>query len=410
MARADTPTWLPLDEFFTIIGMNPLHANGLDSNLFHNTVCGEQMFQFAWQHSDRIGRDDIARAIREAELEISALAGFNLLPDWTVEERLEYPQPAVPGVWNMGGTNLRGQFMSVELRKGWIISGGVRAKTVIQAGAAIVRTDDNGDGFQENCTVTVPTTVTDANDIRIYYPGKSGEDSWEIRPIKVTLSGGNAIIRFKIWQVVDAEAMDDVLDAQPLDADVAANFETAVDIYRVYNDPGTQVQFMWENGGPYDCCTDDCNACEFSTQAGCLHNRIDDRLGIVVPAPASWSVADQAFTSQDWTECRAPDQVRFWYYSGWQDKSLARPKVELAHEWKTAIAYYAASKFDRPVCGCSNVSQFIDKWRRDAAFSSAEEGGWTMTPELLGNKLGTTMGALYAYRTLHKPGHMIIKG
>lgn len=406
MARAETVTWLPLDEWAQIIGINPLHWNGLDSNLFQNNVCGEIFFQYDWQHSDRIGRETIARAIREAELEMAAEAGFNLMPDWTTEERLPYPQPAIPGVYNMYGTNPKGQLNSLELRKGYVISGGVRAKSAISLGAAVVRSDADGDGYAETCTVTVPTSVTDSNEIHIYYPGKSSADSWEIRPINVTLSGGNAIITFKAWQITAANQMDR-LNASPLDAENAANYETAVDIYRVYNDESTQLQFMWENGGGLDCCGT-CQACQFSTQAGCFHLR-EHRIGLIVPAPASWDSSISQFTTQEWTACRAPDQIRAWYYSGWRGQGLDRPKVTLDPYWKNAIAYFAASKFDRAVCGCSNVSNFIDKWRRDASFSSQEEGGFTVTPEMMANKLGTTMGALYAYKQIHRNGVRVLK-
>ena len=407
MARADTYTWLPLDEWATIMGINPVHWNGLSSPLFDNTVCGEIFFQYSWQHSDRIGRDDIARAIREAELEMAAEAGFNLLPDWTSAERLPYPAPHMPGVYNMYGTNPRGMLCSVEMRKGHIISGGIRAKTLIQAGAVVVRSDADGDGFQETATVTAPITITDTNEVRIYYPSKSADDAWEIRPIKVAISGGNAVITFKIWQLTAANSMDR-LDANPLDADVAGSYETSVDVYRVYNNPATQISFLWENNGPYSDCCGTCAACTLGSQTGCFHNR-DARIGFIVPAPASWDAVNSQFTEQEWTACRAPDQLYVYYYSGWRDWSVTRPYVELSPYWKTAIAYFAASKLDRPVCGCSNISEFISKWRRDSAFSSQEEGAWTMTPEQAGNKLGTTLGALYAYRAIHRNGVRVTK-
>jgi len=345
-------------------------------------------------------------AIQAAEQEIAAEVGYNLLPDWTTEERLPYAQPGIPGVYNMYGTNPRGMMNSVELRKGHVISGGVRAKSLIQAGAAIVTSDSDGDGYAETCTVTVATTVTDVNEIHAYYAGESGADGWEIRPVTVVLSGGNAVITFKRWQVVDG-SITEAINPDPLDAETAANYETTVDVYRVYNDPSTQLQFMWENDGYWETCGT-CAACQFSTQAGCFHLR-EQRLGMIVPAPASWDASSEEFTSQEWSACRAPDQVRVWYYSGFQDLSLSAPKVRMAPYWEYAVAFFAASKLDRPVCGCSNVSQFIDKWRRDAAFTSQEEGGWTVTPELMANKLGTTFGAIYAYKQIHRNGIRIIK-
>ena len=147
MARSDVITWLPLDDFAKIIGLSPLSFNQLHSDtLQQNNVCGDLFYQYAWQHSDRVGRDDIAMAIQQAEQEISREVGFNLVPDWTTEERLPYPRPGNPDVFGMG-YNVRWQEKSVELRKGWIISGGVKAKSVIEAGVAVVRTDVDVDNY-----------------------------------------------------------------------------------------------------------------------------------------------------------------------------------------------------------------------------------------------------------------------
>jgi hypothetical protein len=404
MARSDVVTWLPLDDFAKIIGLNPLNFNQLYSQTLHqNNVCGETFFQYSWQHSDRVGREDIAQAIQQAEQEIAREVGYNLIPDWTIEERLQYPQPSRPELFG-NGMNVRWQPKSVELPRGMVISGGVRAKSVIEAGAAVVRSDNDGDNYDETCTVTVATTVTDANEIRAYYPGKSAADGWEIKPITVSFSGGNVVVTFKAWQIAAANQMD-ALNAEPLDADDPNSYETTVDIYRVYNDPATQAQFLWENNN--NCCGT-CAACLLSTQAACFHLR-DSRMGFAVPTPATWDSDSESFTTQYFSACREPDQVRFWYLSGYQDMNLARPRVEMSHYWKYAVAYFAASKFERPVCGCSNVNQFIEKWRRDAAFSNESEGGFTITAEQAANRLGTSMGALYAWRRIQQNGVRVHK-
>src|SRR3990167_8894609 len=137
MARSNVKTWLSLDRWFDIMGIHPLHANQLvHAALMNNNVCGEVFFQREWQHSDRVGRESIAQAIQEAEQDISMQVGYNLMPDWTVEERLAYPQPDMPGVYGLSGMNPRGQYKSVELKRGHIVSGGMRTKAVIQAGVA----------------------------------------------------------------------------------------------------------------------------------------------------------------------------------------------------------------------------------------------------------------------------------
>lgn len=399
-------TWLSVDEWANIMGINPLHFNGLSHPTLSNTVCGEVFFEHAWQHSDRVGREEIRLAIKQAEEDIAREAGFNLMPDWTIAERLPYPRPRHPEVYGFGGYNPRFMLKSVELPRGYILSGGVRTKAVISSGVAIARTDADSDQFQETCMVTAATSVTDPNEIHLYYPGKSGDDCWEIRPISVTISGGVATIVFKVWQVVAANKRD-VLDPEPLDATDEDSFEDTVDIYRVYNDPATQLQFIWENSPEVWSCGS-CAACQLETQAGCFHLR-DHRMGFIVPAPGSWNSDDEQFDSSEWSVCRDPDQVRVWYYSGYVDQSIPRPYAELSNYWKTTIAYYAASMLDRPVCGCSNVAGFIERWRKDAMFNSDKDTQINITPELLANKMTATMGGLYAYKRIHRNGVRVNK-
>ncbi len=401
MARSDYKTWLALDEFSQILGIDPLGFNGLASNTYRqNNTCGEVFFQYDWQHSDRIGRDTIAIAIQQAETEMSLEAGFNLLPDWTYQERLPYPRPAFPESYNIYGVNPRWQMKSIEASKGHFIYGGFRAKSLIQVGAVVVRSDVDGDGFQETATAIVPITITDTNEVHAYYSAHNGEDGWEIRPIKVSISGGFSTITFKIWQI-PADGQMDYLNPDPLDGDNPANYETTIDVYRVYTDISTQVQFLWENMPGCSTCCGTCVACELGTQTGCLHIR-NERLGIVVPSPASYDERTATWTNQEWTACREPDQVKLWYYSGYRDWGLLRPYAELSNFWKFAVAVYAVSKFERSVCGCSNINSFVEKWRRDAAYASQQEGGFTVTAELAGNRLGTSMGALYAYRQIQR--------
>lgn len=396
-------TWLSLDRWAQIIGINPLHFHQLTSStLIPNTVCGDAFFQNSWQHSDRIGRDDICMAIQQAEQDIAREVGYNLMPDWTLDERLSYPHPSPAELYGTG-VNTRWGLKSVEALRGHLITGGIRAKTLVEATAGITRTDADGDGYAETCSIIVPVTFTDTNEVHVYYPGQSGNDAWEIRPILVSIAGGNATVTFKVWQVALATALF-AINPEPLDANLAASYETTVDVYRVYNDPSTQVQFLWEGGA--DCCGS-CTACQLGAQTGCFHLR-DARLGILVPAAADWNATTSGWDGAEWTACREPDQLRLWYYSGWRDQSLLRPYADLSPYWEYAIAYLAASRLDKPVCGCSNVSQFIDKWRMDSAFAS-DAGSFTLTAEMASNRLGTTAGALYAYRAIQKNGVRINK-
>lgn len=406
MARSDIKTWLALDDFAQIIGLNPLSFNQLHHpTLQINTVCGETFFQSDWMHSDRVGRDTIAQVIYEAEQEIAKEVGYNLLPDWTIDERQPYPRSMFPEGFGFG-VNVRWMPKSVETAKGHVISGGFKRKVLIQAAAPVAVSDQDSDGYQETCTVTVPVSITNTNEVRLFYPAKSGDDGWEIRPIKVAINGGQAVCTFKRWQIAAANHMDS-FEAEVLDATDNASYETAVDAYYVYNDHSTQVAFLWENeAGCTDCCGS-CAACQFGSQNGCFHTR-DPRMGFIVPTPANWNETTEEFDATLWSACREPDQVRLWYYSGFIDNNMARPYAELSPYWKAAVAYYAASKFDRQVCGCSNVMQFVAKWRRDAAFAD-EQGSFNLTAEQGSNRLGTTAGALYAWKRINGNGIRVNK-
>ncbi len=413
MARSDTVTWLSLDRWFAILGIHPFHANGLVSAKFApGTNCGLIWFQFAWQNADRISREDIGIAIREAELAIAGEVGYNLLPDWTPlengqPERLNFTRPALRELYNRNGLNVRGQRVSVQLLNGHIISGGVRLKAGIET-AAVVRSDADGDGYDELVTVIVATNVTDVDEIKVYYPGENGDDVWEIRPINVVLDGVNATITFNSWQIVDPDAQQSIsLDAPTIDADLAASYLTTVDVYRVRNDPQTQVQFLWE-GDPFvcGCGSDTCNTCQFGTQLGCFLSR-DERLGIIVPAPGTWDADDSQFDPAAFAICRAPDQARVHYYSGWRDPRGKRPKSDMDPFWETAVAYLAAGYLDKDGCDCSNAMEFIKKWRRDLSFLSEGQGAFNITASQLAMRLGSTRGALYATKKMQQSGRRL---
>jgi len=391
------------------MGIHPFHANGLSSATFYpGTVCGLNWFQFAWQQADRISREDIGIAIRKAELAIAGEVGYNLIPDWIpIEngqpERLVFDRPALRELFNRNNTNVRGLMISAQLQNGHVISGGVRLKAGIET-AAVVRSDEDGDGYFETVTVTVATNVTDVDEIKVYYPNEDGDDAWEIRPINVVLDGVNATITFNSWQIIDPDAQLTIsADAQPIDAENDANYLTEVDVYRVRNDPQTQLQFLWENS-PFlcTCGTSTCTTCQLGTQLGCFHLR-DQRLGMIVPAPGTWNVGNSQFDPAAFAICRGPDQVRVWYYSGWRDPRGKRPKSDMDPFWATAVAYLAASYLDKDGCDCSNAMEFIHKWRVDISKAGVEQGAFSVTPSQLAQRLGATKGGLNAMNQIQQP-------
>lgn len=407
----ESPTKLSLSRFAAIMGISPIHFWGVqftdaDGNPTTQRVgCDNSYPQYEWQDAGAASREEIARCIARAEADIEEYLGYRLLPDWEFEEWRPFPRPHRPELINIGFRDIRGFPLSVKSRWGNVITGGVRAKTLMAAASAIVWSDVDGDGYKETGTVTVATALTDASEIQVFYPGHTGEDRWRIRPITVTFGGGNATIRFRREMCV-LESILESIDVNPIVANggVDADFLGTVDVYRVYNDPSTQVTFMWEPQVTCGCGNTSCLNCRYTVQPGCFHLREDPRLGLIVPWPGTWNAATATFSTDSWADSRTPDMVRLFYYAGLRDQRQTYPTVDLDPDWARTVAFYAAALLDRPPCGCN--SEMFDRWRADLAFSSGAEelASYQLSPRDLDNPFGTRRGAVYAWRRVNRPG------
>ncbi len=371
------------------------------------SLCGQPTLQFAWQNNSRMGREDIARAISTAEGLIKSELGYAVLPEWTSEEVNRDEQSWRPEVFPWPQQAVRGMARTVTLQNGFFIGGGQRAVAVISAGAAIVYTDEDGDGYSETATVTAATTVTDVNQIAVFYrsvdnPDGAASEDWEIRPIKVSISGGIATIKFRRELAVIASLLLG-LEPQPVDGTVNANFLTAVDVYQRYTDPTTSVRYEWRpTASSVGCSSGACTACAYSVQTGCLLS-VDDRNAIVSYAPATYSAG--AWTAAGWSSCRAPDRVVAWYRGGYRDQSRARPYYEMDRIFEEAVAMLSVSLLDRPVCGCTNVASAFEAYRYDVAQSLSNGSGstsWQISRSDLDNPFGTRRGAVLAWKLIER--------
>ena len=400
---SEMSTLLSLPRFAQIVGLHPLHFMQVDANIgsAESRVCIEPIFQYTWQHSDAISREEIAEAIYESENELADYLGFNVMPTWTQEEIQLIDMPYIRGTFWNGNRLITGDVMSIKLNKGHVISGGIRAKTLISAGAAIVYTDVDSDGYKETATITVAAgTITDPGEFACYYPGESGDDEWEIKPISVTFVGANAVIVIKRELLVIKNALL-ALDAQTMSGGTDANFLTTVDVYRKYHDPSQQVQFVWRNGVGGCSCGEGTCTCSLTIQNGCMTVK-DHRLGIVTLEPGDWNADTETFDSTEFTVCRRPDYVRVWYRSGYRDLNRAMPNWQMAHEWEIAVAKLACTKMDRPICSCRSVQQIMERWSinlRASVSTTARTNSYKMTSyEIDNSPFGTTMGAIEVWR------------
>jgi hypothetical protein len=417
MARGSTPTLLPLDRWFEIMGVHPFSANQLNgTTLAPPSNCGEVWFQYMYQNPDQAAREDVADAIREAELKIASEIGYFPLPDWVVEERLLTVRPARPELYAGTVGTIRGQAKSVNARWAIAIAGGHKKKDEIAVDVVangVTLSDEDGDLYKETVTIAVNIAAhpgITACEVRVFYPDTEGVidrpalDEWEVRPIRVTIAGVNATITFKRWQIVSADEQAR-LDSPLLDSTLDPSYLTTVDVYRVWNDPQSMATMLWDRSGPTTCqsCSGSgCVACGFNSQTACLFLR-DKRLGIFAYQPATWDEDDEQFILAAYANCRDPDQIIISYYSGYesQQPNIDCPRVQMDPFFEKVIAYYAAAILDRDVCSCNNSERFIDHWREDLARVGSEVS-FQISPQDLDNPLGTQRGAIYAWKQIRR--------
>ena len=410
MARATTRTLLPLDRWADILGIDPLHFNQLTTAHRRTSHCANGWKQYAWQESSQVGREDVAEAIQEAENRISAQIGYKLVPTWEVDERVGAPRPGFAELLAVQAVDLRGFPSSIQTNYGHFVSGGVERKSLIEAGVVIVFSDDDLDGWFETATIVTATdldadgnTVTDGAEVSVHFPGESGAEEWEIRPLRsVVIAGGVITIRMWRHQLV-SPSLESVISPTAVDGDLDPNFVTEVDVYHHYNDPQTQVQMMWSPGvGLCNCGNGTCATCAHATQYGCLAAS-DYRKGIVRYSPATWDSATEEFASASLTECRAPDHLRLWYYAGHRDMTRPWPTLQMDRTLERAVAYFSLALLDRPLCGCDNVERVMRKWSEDLALNEGNPTGsvsYQLSPRAIGNPFGMERGALFAWETV----------
>jgi hypothetical protein len=387
MAIASTRTLLPLDTFARILGINPLHFNGvhLDSSDVPN-VCESPLVQYAYQDSDRVGREEIAQAIQDAESQITDLLGFSPLADYF--SSYHHYSGYYPGY----------NTPVLRLPRGYFIEAGSRVKISLHAAAPVVYTDvdpDNPDELETGTyyeTATIIANVpagTNSDEIAVFYSGQNGDDAYEIRPLTnvVIVNNNEAHITVPRAQLVNLDRFMG-LNFFPVNGVDDADFLTDVDVYRVYTDPSGQVN--------YDYAVRCCDTLSLCQSSGRLFLR-DARLSMVYTQPATWDATLGEFACASWCSCGFPAGAQISYRAGLVGRE--------ALVWQRAIAYYALSLLDRPLCSCESLKAMMAHWSNDLAMNESVDGNsrtQTLAPGLLNNPLGTTRAAIYVWRLIQR--------
>lgn len=416
MTRASTPTMLSLDRYAKIMGLSPAHFSGASgvsggtAPFPTDSTCSQLWFQHPWQSNGKVSREELAFEINQAEEEIMRILGYPPAPKWICEEVTQFPQHHRPDEFGPN-FNSRGMPLSVITRYGKVTAGGRRAVEYIgnPAGVQIVSSDPDGDGWNELVTITFPTTLTDACDVKVYYHDHDGDPEYEIRePISKTITGGNVVIIFYRWQIIDPalwEALPNEIKPVGLNLNDAI-YVTEVDLYREYNDETANAsEFYWEpDCSVLSCVTcggTGCAACTLTTQLGCLHVR-DAHAGIVVPTPGAYDRTTGEWIGAEYTICRRPDFVKLWYYAGEIDnRKLCGVCEPLSDFWAKAIAVLATARLRKPLCGCGAAQSEFERLQREASFSATGDF-FNASIDDLKNPFGMRVGEIIAWQKVAK--------
>lgn len=394
MARASTHTLIPLDRVAEHLGVNPWHFNGISSDKFpFMPSCSDDWYQFNWQSTGKLSREALAEAINKAEKATERFLGYSPLPRW-YEETVNIPP--YYRVERRNIANSRDMSKSVTTSHGYVIEAGVKTSTYLDT-PNILYADTDGDGITDLATITVATTVTDPEELRVYYPAKDGDETWEIRPLtSVNIAAGLATINFRKWLCADQalQEMQPTPDDPYIGIDAAddANFLSEVDVYRVYTDHSTQAVFWYE---PDNLCSGDY---EYGGDYGALLIR-DERLGIMAYHRATWDAVNSKFTITDFTNY--PDRITIYYRAGMKDTSLTMPTREMDREYESLITFYALSLLDTNLCGCDNTRNIWQYQTRDLARVDSNGSNTVPWPKL-GNPLGTAFSAFRLWEQIQR--------
>jgi len=339
-----------LADYANIININECGIWGVNNpNSYGYETCND-----IWSKWER---DQLARYLAEAQKEIEDEIGYFLYPRWVVGQIADEPNGDERYIdsqeWSQVGSQIT--------RWSVLISGGVRAESNIALSETINTATDPG------IVGPVATTVTDPNEIKIFYPGTD----IEIRPSKITISGGQVTIEVPRCRTVIESAANN-----PSDGIVygnLANFLTAVDIKRVYNDPSTQAELVWPH-----ICNSGCSVsgCSEKTQTACIYIR-DEKIGVIDAYPADYSSG--SWTQKSISCCCGAKISRLNYYSG----------VYHTMQAQDAIIRLAHSKMPKEPCQCDKSGA---AWKMDNIIPDA------VTRERINCRFGMSNGAWTAWQ------------
>jgi len=388
---AKTRTFLSIDRYAEIVGINPVFFNqGAQINLSSGVAlfphgAGTPSIDLTWQQHqwnvmNNVSREELAFEIKRAEREIESFLGYAPAPDWTDEELVDMHN-YFDKFYGKVMYDLRGDHSGFRIKRRKFIAPGRRASDFVDT-VIIDYVDEDGDGWEEIAKITVDlgSADIDTSEYKIYFTGNNGNPLYEIRPARVKYMTGTILtMKFDSWKFIELSLKHahPTNDTNSINIDISnlENLATVIDIYREYNDEtAVSATFVYEDGTESDASLILKNA----------------RTDYVEVDPEGCSIAC----------CGYPRFVKLWYYSGnkcsdmdnfygdWLDPVFAR-----------AIAMLATARLERPIAGNVMVTAYTQKMQVDMTSSEGRMFRYS-DPILYQNPFGTRYGEFGAYKLL----------
>jgi hypothetical protein len=395
---------LPIDHLRYIISYHPWHFWQLSDTTYTpiRADCDDIVYEYAWQSADRLGRDEVRRAIETAEQLIRNYLHYWPAPRY-LSETITWPTTHQPGFYGSYLTDPMGRYLPLKLPDHYVQAAGTEQLTLI-GDADVLFSDEDGDGLAETFTATIATTVTDADQVVAYFTNADrltdDMDRWRIEPVQVAISGGVATITGRKWLLVKPIRYEGV-QRTPINPTVDSNFVSEIAVYQRTTNTDEQATLVWE-------------AVPFPSWASCEPVGTDPAAIATAPArvgirdgPAGVVGVGQARKTDGtwtgtgwWEQCnRPPDRVVINYLAGYPFTSR-----EMDRTWQRTVTYLAIAQTVRELCGCRGAGQQWRYLQQDLARTSGDAGEafGAISAADLSNPFGTRRGAVLAWKHVNQ--------
>lgn len=378
--RTPYNTLLTLQEWAEIIGVNPYYLNQLNDvddtkavMVFDNTdrvTCENVVFEYTW-HVNELSRDDIWRAISQAE-------------EMFVEDVGYYPAPK----WRSEKHSIDNYNMALRLQKKLLISLGTYSYTDVGTYTINKVTDfDYAGKFSFLIPIADLPTGYDIKKLKFYYadselPLGDEKENWEIRPLYRKVVGTDVLIVGSAFNLVKADLVD-IPNPYILEISYLDHYIDEIQVWYEDVDDTLQGNFYYNN------------RCIQETNTIC-NQILNYRFSYLLPFQATFSVVNDEWTYTNTLSnpaCRTviPNFAEVNYISGYPRQ--ANGKMDMRHA--QIIAWLATSLLtcENCTCACNPVKHYMEPYSKSFEYPTSNKN-------IMDYKWGYARGAVMAWNAV----------